>query len=65
MGENVNIRRELDDQFYRYKMPKLLAKIEGKGNGIKTVVVNMFEIAKALHRPADCRRFHRISCVIC
>lgn len=48
---NININRSLSDQFYRYKMPKLLAKVEGKGNGIKTVVVNMVEVAKALNRP--------------
>lgn len=48
---NVNINRNLSDQFYRYKMPKLLAKVEGKGNGIKTVIVNMPEIAKSLNRP--------------
>lgn len=48
---NVNINRNLDDQFYRYKMPKLIAKVEGKGNGIKTVIVNMPEIAKSLNRP--------------
>ncbi|KAL5008882.1 hypothetical protein ScPMuIL_014463 [Solemya velum] len=41
----------VDDQFYRYKMPRLIAKVEGKGNGIKTVIVNMPEIAKALSRP--------------
>ncbi|CDW58076.1 eukaryotic translation initiation factor 5 [Trichuris trichiura] len=46
-----NINRNVDDTFYRYKMPRLLAKVEGKGNGIKTVVANMSEIAKALHRP--------------
>lgn len=32
-------------------MPKLIAKVEGKGNGIKTVIVNMVDIAKALNRP--------------
>ncbi|CAN8303348.1 unnamed protein product [Cochlearia groenlandica] len=41
-----------DDAFYRYKMPRMMTKIEGRGNGIKTNVVNMFEIAKALGRPA-------------
>lgn len=28
-----------------------MAKVEGKGNGIKTVIVNMIEVAKALGRP--------------
>ncbi|CAK9168140.1 unnamed protein product [Ilex paraguariensis] len=41
-----------DDAFYRYKMPKMITKIEGRGNGIKTNVVNMVDIAKALGRPA-------------
>lgn len=76
-----------DDAFYRYKMPKLQAKvcrrikcaaatygsrvaweraveapalfgwlqIEGRGNGIKTNVVNNVEIAKALERPPECK----------
>ncbi|KAI3464443.1 hypothetical protein Pfo_021106 [Paulownia fortunei] len=42
-----------DDAFYRYKMPKMITKIEGRGNGIKTNVVNMVDIAKALCRPAS------------
>lgn len=42
-----------DDAFYRYKMPKMVTKIEGRGNGIKTNVVNMVDIAKALARPAS------------
>ncbi|KAF8399036.1 hypothetical protein HHK36_014902 [Tetracentron sinense] len=42
-----------DDAFYRYKMPKMITKIEGRGNGIKTNVVNMVDISKALARPAS------------
>ncbi|KAL9391854.1 hypothetical protein Peur_015774 [Populus x canadensis] len=42
-----------DDAFYRYKMPKMITKIEGRGNGIKTNIVNMVDIAKALARPAS------------
>ncbi|KAF9683933.1 hypothetical protein SADUNF_Sadunf04G0065400 [Salix dunnii] len=42
-----------DDAFYRYKMPKMLTKVEGRGNGIKTNIVNMVDIAKALARPAS------------
>ncbi len=34
----------------RYKMPRLEARIEGRGNGIRTNVVNMKEIAEALAR---------------
>ncbi|KAJ7475981.1 domain found in IF2B/IF5-domain-containing protein [Mycena latifolia] len=47
----VNIRRDVDDKFYRYRMPILLTKIEGKGNGIKTVLPNMSDVARALSRP--------------
>ncbi|CAA7269573.1 unnamed protein product [Cyclocybe aegerita] len=47
----VNIRRDVDDKFYRYRMPLLTTKIEGKGNGIKTVIPNMSDVARALSRP--------------
>ena len=51
MAHTVNIRRDVDDKFYRYKMPSLLTKIEGKGNGIKTVIPNMSDVSRALSRP--------------
>lgn len=47
----LNVNRNVQDAFYRYKMPRLQAKVEGKGNGIKTVIVNMVDVARALARP--------------
>ncbi|KAF8323394.1 hypothetical protein DL93DRAFT_2123841 [Clavulina sp. PMI_390] len=51
MARIVNVRRDVDDKFYRYKMPELLTKIEGKGNGIKTVLPNISDVSKSLSRP--------------
>jgi len=49
---NITGTTENSDPSFRYKMPRLVAKIEGRGNGIKTVVVNMSDIADAINRPA-------------
>ncbi|EXJ82694.1 translation initiation factor 5 [Capronia epimyces CBS 606.96] len=47
----INIRRDVTDPFYRYKMERLMSKIEGKGNGIKTVVANLPSVSASLARP--------------
>ncbi|CUS13883.1 unnamed protein product [Tuber aestivum] len=46
----INIRRDITDPFYRYKMERLQSKIEGKGNGIKSVIVNLSSVAHSLSR---------------
>ncbi|KAK1971165.1 domain found in IF2B/IF5 [Colletotrichum sublineola] len=51
MASLINVRRDVKDAFYRYKMEKIVTKIEGKGNGIKTVVVNLSSVAQSLARP--------------
>ena len=51
----LNVNRNVVDPFYRYKMPRLVAKVEGKGNGVKTVIPNMVDIARSLERPPTCK----------
>jgi translation initiation factor 5 len=52
--ENINIgSKNLDDPYYRYKMPALIIKNKGKGNGVKTELVNISDISKSLARDSE------------
>jgi translation initiation factor 5 len=50
-GEHLPLIEGLQDRWYRYKMEPLRTKVEGKGNGIKTVIVNLTSVAKSVERP--------------
>lgn len=54
MAQVINVDpQKADDLYYRYKMPSALTKIEGSGNGIKTVFPNIHDICKVIKRPEE------------
>jgi translation initiation factor 5 len=59
-GTIINIAgtTPVDDPEYRYKMPAVFGKIEGSGNGIKTAIPNISDLADSLHRqPGEVNKF--------
>ena len=59
-GTIINIAgtTPVDDPEYRYKMPAVFGKIEGSGNGIKTAIPNISNVASSLHRdPGEVNKF--------
>eukprot|EP00537_Pseudo-nitzschia_pungens_P000567 CAMPEP_0172368588 /NCGR_PEP_ID=MMETSP1060-20121228/28094_1 /TAXON_ID=37318 /ORGANISM="Pseudo-nitzschia pungens, Strain cf. cingulata" /LENGTH=407 /DNA_ID=CAMNT_0013093229 /DNA_START=292 /DNA_END=1515 /DNA_ORIENTATION=- len=59
-GTIINIAgtTPVDDPEYRYRMPAIYGKIEGAGNGIKTVLPNISDVALSLHRaPGEVNKF--------
>ncbi|GKT32119.1 Eukaryotic translation initiation factor 5 [Aduncisulcus paluster] len=38
---------------YRYRMPEMALRKEGRGNGIRTIIENMRDLATALNRPTE------------
>ena len=52
---NISGLTPVEDPSYRYRMPAMVTKIEGKGNGIKTILVNVVELAGALNRDPQVR----------
>lgn len=49
----LNIPSTIEDPNYRYRMPKMQLKIQSKGNGIKTNIVNLNDVAKYLRTDAQ------------
>lgn len=55
---NISGMKEVEDPSYRYKMPCMVTKIEGRGNGIKTILVNIVDVATSLNRdPPEVTKF--------
>ena len=52
-GVKINIPSYINEASYRYQMPRMDLKQESRGNGIKTNIYNLEDVAKALRVPPD------------
>ena len=55
LARRLQARGPQIEGFQILDVPVLLTRIEGKGNGMKTVIPNMSDVAKALSRPPSCK----------
>lgn len=53
MSKRIPIPRTIEDPRYRYTMPLLETRFEGRGIGVKTNLINIVPIAKALQVPTE------------
>ncbi|WUR03265.1 eukaryotic translation initiation factor 5 (EIF5) [Vairimorpha necatrix] len=49
----IPINKNIQDIHFRYKMPSLIIKYEGKNTGVKTILVNLDDISRSLSRKSD------------
>ena len=47
----LNINGDVNDPYYRYKMPRLFSMKAGKGNGCYTILENLPDVTKAFNHP--------------
>lgn len=50
---NITGTRPNTDAYFRYTMPQLSLRFEGRGNGQKTIILNLKDVSDALDRPQE------------
>jgi len=68
MNDNrVSIPSTIREANYRYRMPRMILRVESSGNGVKTNITNLVKVAEALDANPDCtteliHRHHEVFC---
>ncbi len=50
---NITGTRPNTDAYFRYTMPAMSIRYEGRGNGQKTIILNLKDVSDALDRPLE------------